>query len=281
MASFADSLRAAVAKIANKRVKITTKAARILESILARIVPGVKLDMTDAIASDRQANTQEAKAAGRQREKVLEAIENKLDKLKPQEIAEAARKLLGQNPMRVHAELLNYLEAQRKEFTRLGEDLRDGRISTEAFRSRMIQLIKATHLAATLIKVGGVTNMSDAVFALMNESVAQQIGFLNKFVSDLQGRKATQRDVARAASYTDAAYVTAQQALRQRVREEFGEDGEERRVLGSAEHCEGCIEQAGQGWVPIGTLEPIGSQECAWKCKCRFEYRQIPKDRNR
>ncbi|HEY6021351.1 MAG TPA: hypothetical protein VIY48_16040, partial [Candidatus Paceibacterota bacterium] len=51
---------------------------------------------------------------------------------------------------------------------------------------------------------------------------------------------------------------------------------EERRVLEpGADHCEGCEEQAAQGWQPIGTLDPIGDEECMTRCKCEFEYRRL------
>jgi hypothetical protein len=49
---------------------------------------------------------------------------------------------------------------------------------------------------------------------------------------------------------------------------------EERRVLGVADHCPGCLEQAGLGWQPIGTLDEIGTEECGNNCRCEYEYRK-------
>lgn len=50
---------------------------------------------------------------------------------------------------------------------------------------------------------------------------------------------------------------------------------QERRVLHPAEHCNDCIELAGRGWQPIGTLpEPgDGSTECLSNDKCTKEYK--------
>jgi predicted ArsR family transcriptional regulator len=50
----------------------------------------------------------------------------------------------------------------------------------------------------------------------------------------------------------------------------------ERRVLGVAEHCDECAEEASRGWVPIGTLTPIGGLRCLTNCKCQFEYSNGP-----
>ncbi|MCW5941996.1 MAG: hypothetical protein KIS66_07175 [Fimbriimonadaceae bacterium] len=49
---------------------------------------------------------------------------------------------------------------------------------------------------------------------------------------------------------------------------------EERSVLGIADHCDGCLEEAGKGWRPIGTLSPIGGRDCKARCRCHFVYRK-------
>jgi hypothetical protein len=54
----------------------------------------------------------------------------------------------------------------------------------------------------------------------------------------------------------------------------------ERNVLGRTEnHCKsgtrpGCVEQTRLGWVPIGTLTPIGGRTCLSSCKCQIVYRR-------
>jgi hypothetical protein len=39
-------------------------------------------------------------------------------------------------------------------------------------------------------------------------------------------------------------------------------------------NCNGCLEQAGLGWQPIGTLDEIGAEECNQNCRCEFEYQK-------
>lgn len=36
--------------------------------------------------------------------------------------------------------------------------------------------------------------------------------------------------------------------------------------------CKTCLEQSGLGWVPVGTLLPIGDAECLTNCDCYFVY---------
>jgi hypothetical protein len=47
----------------------------------------------------------------------------------------------------------------------------------------------------------------------------------------------------------------------------------ERRILGLADHCSGCVAAAAQGWQPLGTLPAIGDTPCMGNCKCTFMYK--------
>lgn len=50
---------------------------------------------------------------------------------------------------------------------------------------------------------------------------------------------------------------------------------EERRLLEKdGANCPGCLDQADLGWQPIGTLDPIGAEECQVNCRCEFEFRR-------
>lgn len=76
---------------------------------------------------------------------------------------------------------------------------------------------------------------------------------------------------SRAVQYPDAAYSTWQNqstalGLQQGVnlaRRVCYEDGAS---------CQGCIDQAEMGFVPLVALAPIGSQECRNNCRCFVEY---------
>jgi hypothetical protein len=72
--------------------------------------------------------------------------------------------------------------------------------------------------------------------------------------------------------YRESGYA----ALERFERREKINDGytEEIRILGAADHCRSCLEYAGMGWQPIGTLPEIGDSECNMNCKCEFEYRK-------
>jgi hypothetical protein len=60
--------------------------------------------------------------------------------------------------------------------------------------------------------------------------------------------------------------------VRRRDHQGFGGQ-QERRFLHAAEHCPDCVDVAGRGWVPIGTLPRIGDSQCRTRCRCTFSYR--------
>jgi hypothetical protein len=82
--------------------------------------------------------------------------------------------------------------------------------------------------------------------------------------------------VARAEQYGDAPWAAAQHVERARmVRGRVYV--EERRIHGRLldDMCATCAEAVARGWVPIGTLPPIGDSECIGNCHCYFKYRDV------
>ncbi len=78
---------------------------------------------------------------------------------------------------------------------------------------------------------------------------------------------------ARAAMYADSTHQAAQRIQRSTIRRN-GSAKWERLVMGhpKTEHCSECPPDAALGWVPFGTLRPIGDRECENLCLCHFEY---------
>lgn len=130
-----------------------------------------------------------------------------------------------------------------------------------------------------------------------------QDGFLDRFRADLSERSPREiadplglsvgspitpaMAAARAEMYGNAAWQAAQQVERITLLRTKGAPPRisgkgrmtgsprwERRILGKpkTEHCTDCPPLAAQGWVPVGTLPPIGATECGHMCLCHFEY---------
>lgn len=141
----------------------------------------------------------------------------------------------------------------------------------ETFRQEMIRLIKMGQLISALYAENGNWNKvavqdEDAIEA----SVLDQLQYLDKFIEAVQNN--TQNSVsARASLYAKAGYGFYFELKRQQEKAEG--KTEERRVMGKAEHCDGCGKEADKGWQPIGTLRPIGDCSCIVQCKCSFEFR--------
>ena len=49
---------------------------------------------------------------------------------------------------------------------------------------------------------------------------------------------------------------------------------EVRSRLTIAEHCQGCVDEADRGWVPISTIVPIGQRTCKMNDRCFLEFRR-------
>lgn len=175
----------------------------------------------------------------------------------------------------VHRALNEAIDQSAKEIKAAALLLRDGSLSLSQWQVAMEREIKNSHLASAAAAVGGFGQMTKADYGRVGNQIKAQYQFLRSFVQDIQkGMPLDGRFLNRAAMYIEAGRATY--SLFERLRNKARGKGEERNILGNAEHCIGansCTEQTAKGWVPIGGLVPIGQRLCRVKCKCSIEYR--------
>lgn len=170
-----------------------------------------------------------------------------------------------------------HVSRSRANLRSIATELVEGKISPEQFRARMAAELRQLHIGAAILGAGGILNLSEHHMTLVDRRIREQMAYLDRFVTDIQDRIARgvplgNRDIGRAGQYAASGNVMFSQAQRQFMRNETGGNGLERRVLGAAEHCDDCLAYAAEGWVPVGTLPPIGDSICGNNCQCSFEY---------
>jgi hypothetical protein len=140
----------------------------------------------------------------------------------------------------------------------------------------MMEQIKLAHTASAAAARGGWAQMSQSDWGAAGRMIRDQYDYLRNFADQIaSGQQLLNGNaLVRADLYADAARGTFEQ-MRRRYEQQQNGMQEERRVLGEADHCEGCLAQAELGWQPIGTLDPIGAEECITRCHCTFFYRKL------
>lgn len=119
--------------------------------------------------------------------------------------------------------------------------------------------------------------MSQATYGLAGQKLRVQYEYLRSLADDIAaGRQSLDgRFAARALLYPEAARASHQDVMRREMAVR-GYD-EERNVLDrEAQHCVGpgsCPEQTAKGWVPIGSLIPLGERVCRVRDRCQIVYR--------
>lgn len=177
----------------------------------------------------------------------------------------------------IRSALENLIDQSGLNMNALTQSLQDGKISLADWQSGMMREIKLTHTASGALANGGWGQMTQSDWGATGQLIRQQYDYLRNFAKEiadgtqpLDGRMLVRADLY--ADSSNGTYAT----IRGRA---YLADGfeEERRVLEvkDGNNCDGCVEQAAQGWQPIGTLEPIGSQECITRCRCVFSYRRM------
>jgi hypothetical protein len=158
----------------------------------------------------------------------------------------------------------------------LAKQLISKSITASEWQLEMREYIRTIHREAVLVVYGGRHNVNQAAWGYEGYLVKEQYKYLDGFMKDIQANPdawMNGRLLTRMKLYERAEWSTFEAMLRFQKRQEGFTD--ERRELGVADHCPGCLEQASLEWQPIGTLDPIGSQECVTNCHCVFHYRKL------
>lgn len=158
----------------------------------------------------------------------------------------------------------------------LTQNLVDGTIALGLWQMQLMQMVKQVHLIGLAVAHGGWPNLTQSDFGWAGQRIREQYQYVLKFTLEV-GSGAQKLDgtaAARSALYAQAARGTHREAQRRIAAQRAV--GQERRVLGRADHCKTCLAQAKLGWQPFGTLKRIGDSECLVACRCHFEFRATP-----
>lgn len=176
----------------------------------------------------------------------------------------------------VRAEIDRVLVRDQARVRILAQDLRAGRLSLDQWQTQMRDTLKEIHLYNAAAARGGWAQMTDAAYGQVGAQLREQYAFLDGLTADLAGGLPVDgRFQQRAEMYVQAGRGTYHRA-EGTVQQGRGMTEEQNILEPEAAHCVGptsCPEQTARGWVPIGTLLPIGRRTCLTGCKCRKAYR--------
>jgi hypothetical protein len=155
----------------------------------------------------------------------------------------------------------------------LTQQLIIGTLSLAAWQASMMQAVKAVHLVAVAVAHGGWNQLDQSDFGWVGSQIKPQYQWLARFSVEVSTGKQPLDGTAtaRAQMYAAAARSTHREAQRRIAAQRAV--GEERRVLGQADHCRDCLSQAKLSWQPFGTLKRIGDSTCRSNCRCHFDFR--------
>lgn len=165
------------------------------------------------------------------------------------------------------------LDRSRTEVTRLSRQLVNGQMSLADWQVAIAKEVKGMHLTSAALAKGGWAQMTPADFGRVGRTLRDEYGYLASFAQQVKDgtQKLDGSLVSRANLYAQAPrgtyHATEGYSMQATGKTEY------RNVLANAEHCAGCLAETAKGWVPIGTLKPIGQRLCLANDRCSLEYR--------
>lgn len=167
------------------------------------------------------------------------------------------------------------LEAAGKRMDLLASQLRAGQIDLISWEVRMRREIKVVATYSGAAAKGGWAQMTEADYGRVGRYIQDQFRFLRGFARDVQSGKQLLNGTlnARAGMYAQAGrplyhrFEKAEKLLRGNT--------ERRSIRHASDSCQGCIEAAARGWLPISdpSQTEIGERDCRTRDRCYWEYR--------
>lgn len=215
------------------------------------------------------------------------------------------RRYIGENGRMVPKATVNAavdeaVEASREVMAGYADRLISGDWSLVDYQIAMRDEIKAMHAASIATTRGGWRNLTPQDRGRAAKRIQEQYKYLDQSCRDfakgqqpgalkpgqegydklIHGRPldGTARSSSKMyASSARAAYGEADYDAAKDAAEAQAETHEERWIRHAQDSCNGCIHQAGRGWVELGELPEIGSQTCRTNCKCSKSVRKKPR----
>lgn len=172
---------------------------------------------------------------------------------------------------RVRRWLEERVTASQSRVVALGDRLKTGQLSVDAWSTAMRRELKNLHGMSAMAAKGGRRSMTPADWGRTGARLKFQYQKLDAFAQQIAaGLPLDGRFGRRVVMYANASRRTYHESQRETM-ETVG-FLLERNVLTPADHCDGCLRETARGWVPIGDLVPIGERQCLTSCRCEVEY---------
>lgn len=173
----------------------------------------------------------------------------------------------------VRGEIDRLTDFVKREAKSLSDKLGAGTISLVDWHIGMRDLLKSGHIIAASVGRGGLLRMTQRDWGTVGAKIKWQYGFLAKVTRSIEKGKIVKALVpARAQKYASALHITFYKAYGAAQAEGREVTGEKplmvKRELNAAESCEGCLEYAAMGFIPVDEMPELGTLDCGDFCKC-------------
>ena len=147
----------------------------------------------------------------------------------------------------------------------------DGKIALAEWQRGTALALKQAHIQSYLLGRGGQKMMTQRDYGIIGQKLQREYAYLDQFADAIKEGMSEAQFRARLQQYLNNPRTTYE-AARREGHQEAGYSWE-RRVLGTTNNCNPCVNYAERGWVMIGELPAIGAQcDCRANCRCSFEF---------
>jgi hypothetical protein len=178
------------------------------------------------------------------------------------------------------SDIMDLLETQTSGLERrlgaLTQAMQEGSLAPGYFADQVRTELRRAHLQNIALGSGGWERISQQQYGKAGQRLREDYARISDLARGIQdGTVSLPQALNRVAGYAGNARLGYWEASRDAARQ-TGRTYEERRLLGTSEHCDDCVSYAEQSWQPLGVLNPPGvGSVCSTHCRCTLERREV------
>lgn len=167
-----------------------------------------------------------------------------------------------------------YIDQSKIEIDDLTNRLLNRSISVGDWEREVAQELKDAHINSFSLGHGGIGRLGEAERSKISGRLLEEYRYLRSFSEDISSGKLSEAKILdRSSMYVESLHRSFE--LGRELSHAQSGYAEEKRIRNTSESCQDCIDYESQGWQPIGTLPPPGSEcQCRSRCRCHKEYRR-------
>lgn len=199
----------------------------------------------------------------------IQSLWNWIERLQKYQNAQTGQVMSGEQEQQISDNLNRQSE---KEIYQIGTRLQNKEISVWQWERETAEVLKKLHLQQAILARGGADRMTAEDYLAVGRILKEEYKYLHQLALDLRNGTMTPAMLRYRLSMYIKRSKRSREAMKLQNMRDLGFKYMERILAFHDRHCVECLDYAGKGKQPIGTL-PLPTEDCTCRANCTCDVR--------